>query len=77
MNMIIAPSSALNYNRSNTKLVMYLFNVDAETHIHSSFLEEALEADRRDIYLGVKEDGKRLYSYPNSRYKYIRAPIRD
>ena len=59
MNLYVASTSAKNYTRSNVQLAIYLFDTDAERYLHSSFLDEAVDADDLDFSLGQKKDGKR------------------
>ena len=59
LNNYVAKSSLKMYDRSNIQLILYLFDIDPEMFLHSSFLDEALEADDLDFALGWKEKGRR------------------
>ena len=59
LNNYVAKSSLKMYDRSNIRLILYLFDIDPEMFLHSSFLDDALEADDLDFALGWKEKGRR------------------
>ena len=61
MNLFVARTSVENYMRNNVNLMLHLFDVNAETHLHDSIIDEAKDADELDFTLDQKENGKRSH----------------